>query len=125
VKITTSFFTLILVLVLCGCHKEQATDAALQQKLTGTWKVEVRGSNGSSDTRGTFTVAADNGCRSELVTTVSNEARPVTLQGYVRIQDGYLVETTTNAVPHWLPEAKLGTLLDVQFAQKFDRPQGR
>ena len=109
-KITTSFFTLILVLVLCSCHREQASDTQLRQRLTGTWKVEVRGPDGFSDTRGTFTVAADDSFRSEPVTTVSNEARPVTLQGFVRVQDGYLVETTTKAVPHWLPEAKRGTL---------------
>jgi len=110
VRITSSFFALVLVFLSCGCHDNRSSDAAQRARLTGTWNVRVVDSDGSSDTQGTITVAPDDSYRSELVTTVSNEARSVTLQGYIRIQDGFLVETTTNAVPHWLPEAKSGTL---------------
>jgi hypothetical protein len=101
VKITPTYVVLFLFLTACGRRHEQLGDAELRQKLTGTWNVEVLRPDGSSDTHGTFTVAADDSYRSELVTSVSNEMRPVTLQGFVRVQGGYLVETTTNAVPHW------------------------
>src|SRR6185503_15112189 len=110
VKITPTYVALLLFLTACSRRHEQLGDAELRQRLTGTWKVEVLGPDGASDTQGTFTVAADDSYRSELVTSVSNEMRPVTLQGFVRVQGGYLLDTTTNAVPHWLPEAKRGSL---------------
>ena len=109
-KITPTYVALLLFLTACSRRDKQLGDAELRQRLTGTWKVEVLGPDGSSDTQGTFTVAEDDSYRSELVTSVSNEMRPVTLRGFVRVQAGYLVETTTNAVPHWLPEAKRGSL---------------
>ena len=108
-KITSTILALIVLLVACGDNK-QPTDATLRAGLVGTWNVKVIGADGSSDTHGTFTVMSDDGYRSELVTVVSNESRPVTLQGFIRVQDGFLIETTTNAIPHWLPEAKRGTL---------------
>lgn len=109
-RIASSFLAFVLVFVCCRCDDKQSSDAAFRARLTGTWNVRVVGADGSSDTRGTFTVAPDDSYRSELVTTVSNEMRHVTLQGFVQIQDGFLVETTTNAVPRWLSEAKRGTL---------------
>jgi hypothetical protein len=96
--------------VTCGCHDKQPSDAALRTGLTGTWNIKVISADGSSNTRGTFAVAPDDSYQSELVTAVSNEMRAVTLQGFIRVKDGFLIETTTNAVPHWLPEAKRGSL---------------
>ncbi len=110
VKIAITYFGLILLLTACGDRDKQLSDVALRERLTGTWNVKVLRPDGSSDTYGTFTVAADDSFRSELVTSVSNEMRSVTLQGFVRVRDGFLIETTTNAVPHWLSEGKRGTL---------------
>jgi len=107
---TTLTFALVLSLTACSYRTRSVSDSELRDRLTGTWHVKVIGVDGSSDTRGTFTVASDDSYRSELVTTVSNEMRPVTLQGFISVRDGFLIETTTNAVPHWLPEAKRGTL---------------
>ena len=109
-KIASIFCSLILLLTGCSQRDKQLKDPELRQRLTGTWTVEVFDPNGYSDTKGTFTVAADDSYRYELVTSVSNEMRDVTLEGFVRVRDGFLIETTTTAVPHWLPQAKRGTL---------------
>ena len=109
-RFSSAFFAFVLALLSGGCHNDRPSDAALRARLTGTWNVRVVGPDGSSDTHGTFTVAPDDSYRSELVTTVSNETRRVTLQGFISIREGFLIVTTTNAVPHWLPEARRGTL---------------
>jgi len=98
------------LLTACAHRDKQLSGADVGQRLIGSWKVQVIDPDGSSDTKGTFTVTGNNRYRSELVTSVSNEMRNVTLEGFVRVSDGFLIETTTNVVPHWLPEAKRGTL---------------
>ncbi len=96
----------------CDRTDLRPSDAELRQRLTGTWNIELRGPDGSSDSnfQGTFIFAADGSYRSEIVTTVSNEMRSVTLRGFARVQDGFLVGTLTNALPQWLPEGKRGRL---------------
>jgi hypothetical protein len=106
-KSTTSFLLAIGFVALCACHRGPLSST---DRLAGTWNVVVVNPDGSSDTRGTLVVSTDGSYRSELVTSVSNQPRPVTLTGAVRIEDGYLVETTTNVVPHWLPEPMRGSL---------------
>ena len=101
-KIAPTYFALCLLFVGCG-----GVDS---QKLTGVWNVEVRDADGVCSTKGTSTVAADGRFRSELATTVSNEVRKVTSEGTLRIDDGFLIETTTNVSPHWLPRSRWGTL---------------
>ncbi len=110
VKAATTLLTLALLLNACSPGEEQASDSELRQKLTGTWIVEVRDPDGSSSTKGTWTVAADDSYTSELSGTVSNELRTTTLQGYIQVRNGFLIETTTNAIPHWIPEVKRGRL---------------
>ncbi|MFN7141154.1 MAG: hypothetical protein ACK4UN_17635 [Limisphaerales bacterium] len=109
-KAIFAFCLLGFVSLICGCQEKQTSDALLRTNLVGTWKVAGIEPDGSADTHGTLNVSLDGTFRSELVTTVSNEMRPVTLQGYVQIQDGFLIETVTNAVSHWLPEEKRGAL---------------
>src|SRR6266446_1355779 len=74
-KIAPTFLTLILLLTACAHRDKQLSDTDVGQRLIGSWKVQVIDPDGSSDTKGTFTVAADNSYRSELVTSVSNQMR--------------------------------------------------
>ena len=109
-KIAAQLFILVFLLTACSRREKQANDSQLRQRLTGAWTVEVLSPDGSASSKGTWIVAADNSFRSEFATSVSNETRTTTLEGVIQVMDGFLIETTTNAVPHWIPEGKRGTL---------------
>ena len=109
VKFATTFLTLTL-LTACSHRDERASDSELRQRLTGTWAVTVRNPDGSSSTKGTWTVAADDSFRNELATAVSNELHTTILEGFIRVRDGFLIETTTNVVRHGILEDKRDTL---------------
>ena len=105
VKTVFPLLGMIIALIICGCDNKQMSDSAIRLNLVGTWSVTLIDLDGSARPSGTFTVSANSGFQTDVITQVSNEVRRATVQGFVRVEDACLVKTITNILVHWRPES--------------------
>jgi hypothetical protein len=109
-----------LMLIVCGCHRH--SDAALQQRLVGTWR--YAGSEGNSNTIFsdlTFTVSASGNYTSQITT-----PRTGSIEGTAEIKKGVLVITATkrnntNVIP---PLVERQTIIQFDEGEFVTRSEG-
>jgi hypothetical protein len=97
VKVTFLLLATILAMAACKRHEDSvlSSTAVARKKLTGVWVSQVAIPSGGS-MESTLTVASDGSYLCALsVHTLSNGVRKVELQGSFRVEEGYLIDTTT------------------------------
>jgi hypothetical protein len=87
-----AFVCLALLLVACGCRHAANPDAALQQRLVGTWHLgEIEKPRGPLYNELTFTITRNG----DYVSHVKNP-EPHTILGTMKTENGSFVVTVTN-----------------------------
>ncbi|HEX5219004.1 MAG TPA: hypothetical protein VFZ59_05505 [Verrucomicrobiae bacterium] len=93
-KFAVSILAMVLLATACRPHKDSADDR-MQKGLSGTWIFEGKYARGG-DTKETITVAPDG--RYILVISMptrTNGPRTVSLEGTLRVENGFLIDTVT------------------------------